>query len=134
MKGRFLLAAGVLALASLGSAQTRPNAPREEREDEGSSMPPALVAPRGYPFYLRQPSKMHFGPTHGGNGGVTIVNGPGNGGSPYVAHQVNVDGAGQNIFGDAANQPSITVDPTNLNHITIGGEKFRSGTFKFPQG
>ena len=32
---------------------------------------------------------------------------------PYVSYQVNVDANGNNIVGDAANEPSIAVDPTN---------------------
>ena len=35
--------------------------------------------------------------------------------SPYgvfISYQVNVDAQGNNILGDAANEPSITVDPT----------------------
>ena len=32
---------------------------------------------------------------------------------PFTSYQVNVDAQGQNIVGDAANEPSISVDPTN---------------------
>jgi hypothetical protein len=32
---------------------------------------------------------------------------------PYTSYQVNVDAHGNNIVGDAANEPSICVDPTN---------------------
>ena len=31
----------------------------------------------------------------------------------FVSHQVNVNADGMNITGDAANEPSICVDPTN---------------------
>ena len=31
----------------------------------------------------------------------------------FTSFQVNVDATGHNITGDAANEPSITVDPTN---------------------
>jgi len=33
---------------------------------------------------------------------------------------VNVDANGNNIVGDAANEPSISVDPTDGNKIAIG--------------
>src|SRR5438128_3410510 len=36
-----------------------------------------------------------------------------------VSYQVNVDQNGNNIVGDAANEPSISVDPTNGNKIAI---------------
>src|SRR4051812_34101806 len=39
---------------------------------------------------------------------------------PFISYQVNVDGNNQNITGDAANEPSIAVDPTNHNKMAIG--------------
>jgi len=57
--------------------------------------------------------------------------------SPYgvfVSYQVNVDANGNNIVGDAANEPSIAVDPTNGNKITIGWRQFNSYTSNFRQG
>lgn len=38
--------------------------------------------------------------------------------------QVNVDQFGQNISGDAANETSITIDPTDPNRIAIGWRQF----------
>jgi hypothetical protein len=38
--------------------------------------------------------------------------------------QVNVDDDGDNILGDAANEPSIAVDPTNPNRMVIGWRQF----------
>src|SRR5262245_33926892 len=57
--------------------------------------------------------------------------------SPYgtfVSFQVNVDAQGNNIVGDAANEPSITVDPTNGNKMTIGWRQFNSVSSNFRQG
>src|SRR6478672_1396883 len=57
--------------------------------------------------------------------------------SPYGAftsYQVNVDAQGNNIVGDAANEPSIAVDPTNGNKITIGWRQFNSVQSDFRQG
>ena len=53
---------------------------------------------------------------------------------PFTSFQVNVDASGNNIVGDAANEPSITVDPTNLNRMAIGWRQFNSVTSNFRQG
>ena len=47
--------------------------------------------------------------------------------------QVNVDANGQNIVGDAANEPSIAVDPTNRNNISIGWRQFNTISNNFRQ-
>src|SRR6266404_8781814 len=57
--------------------------------------------------------------------------------SPYglfISYQVNVDVNHQNIVGDAANEPSIAVDPTNGNRMTIGWRQFDTYTSNFRQG
>lgn len=47
--------------------------------------------------------------------------------------QVNVNASGQNIGGDAANEPSISVDPTNHNKMAIGWRQFDSVASNFRQ-
>jgi hypothetical protein len=47
--------------------------------------------------------------------------------------QVNVDGAGANIVGDAANEPSIAVDPNNPNVMAIGWRQFDTIASNFRQ-
>jgi len=47
--------------------------------------------------------------------------------------QVNVDQFGQNIIGDAANEPSIAVDPNNPNIIAIGWRQFDTISSNFRQ-
>jgi hypothetical protein len=42
----------------------------------------------------------------------------------FTSVQVNVDAQGNNIFGDAANEPSIAVDPTNATRMVIGWRQF----------
>ena len=42
----------------------------------------------------------------------------------FVSVQVNIDAEGYNIPGDAANEPSIAVDPTDPRRITIGWRQF----------
>jgi hypothetical protein len=46
------------------------------------------------------------------------------GGSAFTMVQVNVDGSGQNILGDAANEPSIAINPNDANQIVIGWRQF----------
>jgi hypothetical protein len=57
--------------------------------------------------------------------------------SPYgsfISYQVNVDAQGNNILGDAANEPSIAVDSSDGNKITIGWRQFNSVQSDFRQG
>ncbi len=51
----------------------------------------------------------------------------------FTSFQVNVDATGQNITGDAANEPSIAVNPTNGNKMTIGWRQFNSVGSNFRQ-
>ena len=51
----------------------------------------------------------------------------------FFTTQVNVNAFGQNILGDAANEPSITVDPTNPNRMAIGWRQFDDVTNNFRQ-
>ncbi|MGI8436898.1 MAG: hypothetical protein ACR2NX_08330 [Chthoniobacterales bacterium] len=51
----------------------------------------------------------------------------------YTSYQVNVDASEMNITGDAANEPSITVDPTNHNRMAIGWRQFNSSVSNFRQ-
>src|SRR5215470_15802190 len=50
---------------------------------------------------------------------------------PYTSYQVNVDANGNNIVGDAANEPSICVDPHNPNRMSIGWRQFDSVASNF---
>ncbi len=52
----------------------------------------------------------------------------------FTSYQVNVNANGQNITGDAANEPSISVDPTNGNKMTIGWRQFDSIASNFREG
>jgi hypothetical protein len=47
--------------------------------------------------------------------------------------QVNVDGNGQNIVGDAANETSIAVDPNDRNKMVIGWRQFSTVSSNFRQ-
>jgi hypothetical protein len=50
-----------------------------------------------------------------------------------LSHQVNVNSAGQNISGDAANEPSMCIDPTNPNRMAVGWRQFDTATSNFRQ-
>jgi hypothetical protein len=52
----------------------------------------------------------------------------------FISYQVNVDAQGNNIVGDAANEPSIAVDPSDGSRITIGWRQFNSVESDFRQG
>ena len=52
----------------------------------------------------------------------------------FISYQVNVDASGQNIVGDAANECSISVDPTNPSKMAIGWRQFDSVLSNFRQG
>ncbi|MBI1827814.1 MAG: exo-alpha-sialidase [Planctomycetes bacterium] len=51
----------------------------------------------------------------------------------YTSIQVNVDAYGCNIPGDAANEPSIVIDPTDLKKMAIGWRQFDSVLSDFRQ-
>src|SRR4029077_16830433 len=52
----------------------------------------------------------------------------------FTSYQANVDANGNNILGDAANEPSISVDPTNGNKMVIAWRQFNSIQSDFRQG
>ena len=51
----------------------------------------------------------------------------------FTSFQVNVDANGNNILGDAANECSISVDPTNLSKMTIAWRQFNNVISNFRQ-
>ena len=54
-------------------------------------------------------------------------------GDGYFTTQANVDNNGNDMIGDAANEPSIAVDPTNPNRIVIGWRQFDTVASNFRQ-
>jgi len=53
--------------------------------------------------------------------------------SVFFTTQVNINASGENIVGDAANEPSIAVDPTNPNRMVIGWRQFDNVNNNFRQ-
>lgn len=54
-------------------------------------------------------------------------------GTLYFTTQVNVNDDGNNIVNDAANEPSIAIDPTNPNRMVIGWRQFDNINSNFRQ-
>ncbi|MFL0354559.1 T9SS type A sorting domain-containing protein [Xanthomarina sp. GH4-25] len=54
-------------------------------------------------------------------------------GNGFFTVQVNVDNDGNDMIGDAANEPSIAVDPTNPERIVIGWRQFDTIDSNFRQ-
>ena len=103
-------AVGPMPLAAEG-APTNPSAPRAlEFPDD----PPATAAAKQDPTARSPAARVSVG--------------------HYLSIQVNVDEFGQNIVGDAANEPSIAVNPTNPDNMVIGWRQFDSVTSNFRQG
>ena len=95
---------------AVASGQTSQHKPLPTEELEKYDNPPALLS----------------GGTVSRRGMISRFN-------AFTSFQVNVDATGHNITGDAANEPSISVDPTNGNRMTIGWRQFNSVTSNFRQ-
>ena len=52
---------------------------------------------------------------------------------PFISVQVNVDSDGNNIIGDAANEPSIALNPVNNDNLVIGWRQFDTISNNFRQ-
>ncbi|MGD8452364.1 MAG: hypothetical protein PVJ57_11145 [Phycisphaerae bacterium] len=53
--------------------------------------------------------------------------------SGFVSVQVNVNAQGNNIIGDAANEPSLAVDPSNPSRMVVGWRQFDTISSDFRQ-
>ena len=103
----FLICLFLLPIA-IASAETWQLNPKEHSEKY--DMPPAYI------FRLESSPRM-----------VSQFGG-------FTSYQVNVDAQGNNIVGDAANEPSIAIDPTDGNKMTIGWRQFSTVNSNFRQG
>ena len=109
-----LLSASFVARAGFATAEPVPEDPRwlfEHAIPLERMQDPAI--PLGGSPLLRAASTITFG--------------------PYVSRQVNVNGAGNDIVGDAANEPSLAVDPANHDRIVIGWRQFDNAASNFRQ-
>ena len=86
--------------------------------------PPALRLEQHNDPYLPtppQPPRRHI------MGGGPVTRGP------FISYQVNVDAFGNNLIGDAGNEPSIAINPTNPANIVIGWRQFDNVNSNFRQ-
>lgn len=109
LKAGFVLGLVSLSTTAIVSGQTTGHKPLPQEELEKYGNPPALLWRTGLsPRMISQHDA-------------------------FTSFQVNVAANGQNITGDAANEPSITVDPTDGNKMTIGWRQFDSVGSNFRQ-
>ena len=99
-----------LLFTAAASGQTLPRKPLPKEPLEKYDNPPALAAPA---LRISPALVSRFG--------------------AYTSYQVNVDANGNNRIGDAANEPSICVDPTDGNKMSIGWRQFDSVLSNFRQ-
>ena len=106
----FILLGSVASLAT-ASGQTSTRKPLRTEPLEKYNMPPAYIY------------RLETGPRMISPFGL------------FTSFQVNVDANGNNILGDAANEPSIAVDPTNPQQdASIGWRQFNSCYVRLPAG
>ncbi len=100
-------ACGAMGVVScvIGVAGAQVGAEPEERPDQPVTQGERLDQPPGIPAVARGPGRL-----------VPM--------GPFMSIQANVDGDGNNIVGDAANEPSIGVDPLAPNRIVVGWRQF----------
>ena len=98
------------SLTSIATVSAEPRQLNPKEHSEEYDMPPAYI--------FRLESSPHMISRFGS----------------FTSYQANVDAAGNNIVGDAANEPSIAVDPTDSNKMTIGWRQFDTYTSNFRQG
>jgi hypothetical protein len=112
----------VLAAASLAAAQSPDNGkdPLDPEYMDKGSPPAHLELPRDPYVPVPRVDRLTTPPAR-----VTY--------GRYTAVQVNVDAQGNNIVGDAANEPSIAVDPTNGQIMVIGWRQFDTISSDFRQ-
>ncbi len=112
VRGRVLTAVVCLIMAAqIAHAQTpRPRRPIPKMEEERVTDPPVYVG------------RLESSPQK-----ISSFN-------SFTSYQVNVDANGFNIVGDAANEPSLTVNPIDRSRMSIGWRQFNTVFSNFRQG
>jgi hypothetical protein len=115
----------LLAVASISAAPGALSA--QPRSPGAADGPAAATAHREAPNdpFIPSPRPLRTGPIHSAAGVQR--------GTSVFFTQVNVAEGPVNIFGDAANEPSIAVDPTKPNRIAIGWRQFDTTSSDFRQ-
>lgn len=111
-RAALLIASCGLSVGAVAQSDTTGELPAPERRDQAPAAPAAARARPVFP---------------GGSAAGA--------GLPDVASivQVNVDVSGMNIVGDAANEPSLAVDPRAPNRVAIGWRQFDTVASNFRQ-
>ncbi|MBS1716958.1 MAG: exo-alpha-sialidase [Armatimonadetes bacterium] len=112
MKSKLFILAGVLALSSIAFSQEKEHVQRGPVHEE-ENVQPLFKLP--YATAVGQPA-------------LTVTYGN------FTAYQVNVNADQHDIVGDAANEPSIAVNPHNPLEMAIGWRQFGTITSDFRQG
>jgi len=117
----FPILSATLLLPFLCYSQTwdTPNPPDEKEAYEKQDDP---YLPNEYNNEKLSPAYRYDGRSHSRNGNTEIF-----------TRQVNVSPSHKNILGDAANEPSIAVNPLNENEIVIGWRQFDNVSSNFRQ-
>jgi len=110
----FLLMAGVTLINPLISSGQNIPVPADKKMQMQDERPGDKYSPNPYNNKLTSPALRYKS-------------------SGIFTAQVNVNASGQNILGDAANEPNIAVDPTNPNNIVIGWRQFDNVLSDFRQ-
>ncbi len=114
-----VLSALALALAlALGSG---PGLAGADGDDDSPARPEEPLEKLDDPWIAVDRASMPRSP------GRTVTRGP------FTTVQVNVDDFGNNIVGDAANEPSIAVDPDDNSRMVIGWRQFDTIASNFRQ-
>ena len=92
------------------------------------SQPGTDTIKSGARFHHEMPDQPYMAPASGLRTTAPRVKSAG-----YTMVQVNVDAGGFNINGDAANEPSMTIDPQDPMHIVIGWRQFDNVNSNFRQ-
>ena len=109
-----LLISGITILNPLFSPAQNVNISREEKMQMHHEVPGDKYLPNPYNNQNTSPAMKYRG-------------------TGIFTTQVNVNSSGQNILGDAANEPNIAVDPSNPNRIVIGWRQFDNVNSNFRQ-
>src|SRR5436309_15650434 len=127
-----LISLALLSALTAGSTfadqpSRKATAGQEATADRSSQLAPTRKAPRGEPLEKYDnppapPRKIETSPRMVSPFGV------------FTSFQVNVDASGQNILGDAANEPAIAGDPTDPNKMVIGWRQLDSINSDIRQG
>lgn len=114
-------AATVVVLAGAGAVVLG------DRPIASAPHPPHLEAPDAPPPPTRAAPRGATGGARGGSPPREVIFGD------YISVQVNVDAAGMNIPADAANEPSIAVDPRDPSRMVVGWRQFNTVSSNFRQ-